>query len=425
MEISEFIDTYSDDLIYLHEARRALLTHPLGEHYAFSHLLDASFCRVTAVFVVGAIDVMLAEWRDAQRDRGGILDQWFGKKEKNSDRVRNLYQAFRDAGISVDQDVFNDYLAIKYLRNTIVHGRWHEHEKEWVEQRGFPTDTRRLNTEHLYKIDHTIQNMMLYISLTGIMGDQSSAATISLRSGQQKLIRLDENATRRVDDRGILKIQDLDRIIWNNVEKISSLLWHAIEKVASAGPYEWWAGRELKEIETLAHEDRKRLLFLAARRAGEDDCELLAQHRELAREALAFWREYWRRTASGIQEQEVGSALRDILQPPNGKVSERALQLGRCAYDVVPNIAPVTLLTLYLPITDPRNTAKYIAESDRVRPLFRLARAWYCHVERGVAASDEGLGFYDQMADEFRRDSSNPHERSVLENRAPGGGSKK
>ncbi len=28
MEISEFIDTYSDDLIYLHEARRALLTHP-------------------------------------------------------------------------------------------------------------------------------------------------------------------------------------------------------------------------------------------------------------------------------------------------------------------------------------------------------------------------------------------------------------
>jgi hypothetical protein len=412
MEISEFIDTYSDDLICLHEARRALLTHPLNAHYASSDLLDASFCRVTAVFAVGAIDAMLAEWRDAQRDRVGILDQWFGQKARNGERVRNLYQAFRDAGILVDEEVFNDYLAIKYLRNTIVHGRWHEHEKEWVDQRGFPTDARQLSTEHLHKFDHVIQNMMLYISLTAIAGGRSSEAAIS--PANRKLVRLDENATRRVDDRGILKIQDLDRIIWNNVEKISSVLWHAIEKAASADRYEWSGGRKLEEIEAPAHEDRKRLLFLAARRAGEDNYEPLAQHRELAREALAFWREYWGRARSGrrMQEQEVGSALQELLQPTNGKVTERALQLGRCAYDAIPNVMPVTLLTLYLPIVDPENTAKYLEESDRVRPVFRLARAWYGRVERGVASSDEGLGFYDQMANEFRRCSSDPREES-------------
>jgi hypothetical protein len=132
MDVSEFIDTYSDDLINLHEARRALLTHPLSEHYAFLGYLDASFCRITAVFVVGAIEAMLADWRERRRDEASILDKYFERGVKNGDRVRNLYQAFRGVGIDVDEEVFSDYLAIKYLRNTIIHGRWHDHEKEWL-----------------------------------------------------------------------------------------------------------------------------------------------------------------------------------------------------------------------------------------------------------------------------------------------------
>jgi hypothetical protein len=35
MDVDEFIDTYSDDVIYLHEARRALLTHSLRDDYVF------------------------------------------------------------------------------------------------------------------------------------------------------------------------------------------------------------------------------------------------------------------------------------------------------------------------------------------------------------------------------------------------------
>jgi hypothetical protein len=251
--------------------------------------------------------------------------------------------------------------------------------------------------------------MMLYIFLTGI-GRARSPTVISPASKPKNLVRLDETITRRVDDPGILKIQDLDRIIWGNVEKISSLLWHAIEKAASTDPYEWWAGRNLEEIEMLAHGDRKRLLFLAARRAGEDNYEPLARHREHAREALAFWHEYWGRACrwEELREQDTGSAIEELLRPTNVKVSEQALQLGRCAYDAIPNVMPVALLTLYLPIVDPENTAKYLTESDRVRRLFRLARAWYARVERGQAAEDEGLGFYDQMADEFRQRPFNP-----------------
>jgi len=72
MEIDEFIDTYSDDLIHLHEAWRALITHPLSEYWAFPDLLDASFCRIAVVIWVGSIEAMLASWRQRGRDRANI-----------------------------------------------------------------------------------------------------------------------------------------------------------------------------------------------------------------------------------------------------------------------------------------------------------------------------------------------------------------
>jgi hypothetical protein len=148
MDVSEFIDTYSDDVIFLHHSRSALLTHPLDGWYAFAQLVDSSACRMLAVFIIGSLEAMLKAWRD--RDRVDVLDRYFAPKGvKNGERVSSLYEAFVSVGIQVDRAVFDDYLAIKYLRNTIVHGRWKKDEKEWLESRGFPTDTRKLTKEHL------------------------------------------------------------------------------------------------------------------------------------------------------------------------------------------------------------------------------------------------------------------------------------
>jgi hypothetical protein len=275
MDVSEFIDTYSDDLAYLYDARRALLTHPLEAHYAFLEYVDASFCRITAVFVVGAIEAMLADWREQRRDEASILDKYFEQGVKNGDRVRNLYQAFRDAGIEVDEEVFSDYLAIKYLRNTIIHGRWHDHEKEWLDHRGFPADARKLTTDHLHKMDHVLRNMMFYIFLAGHVRSVGRAhpgsvrVTPSASTMPQKLVSLTEAATKRVDDPGILKLRDLDRIIWNNLERMNSMFYRAIEDIVMHAPYEWTGGRTLQEVGDLRHTERKRLFYLAARRAGE------------------------------------------------------------------------------------------------------------------------------------------------------------
>jgi hypothetical protein len=397
MEFSEFIDTYSDDLTHLHDAWRALLTHPLSDYWAFPALLDASFCRVAAIVWVGGIDAMLEDWRARRRDTAHILDKFFAKKARNGDRVRNLYDAFHAAGVQVDEEIFHDYLAIKYLRNTIIHGKWNEHEKTWIDLRGFPTDTRKLTRHHLQKIDYVGQNMMLYIALTGYVPGEGAS-----RPKPYKPIKLDETVSRWDQDRGILSTDEFSRIIWNNLEKLNSLFREAIEKTVTTEQYNWTAGRSSDELNALGHEECKRLFYLAARLAGKEGFQMIAQHRNLAREALIFWQDYWLKAVnSGLKDETIALATERLLQPSDDSSLLDALNYGELAYKFFRNIMPVELLTLQLPIIDPDNTAVYLWEADRALRAFRLNRAWYFRIEHTRQPPDESLSFYDRMRGEF------------------------
>jgi hypothetical protein len=434
MEINEFIDTYSDDLTNIHEARAAAYTHPLRGDYAFAEsLLDASFCRMLVVFVVGGVEAMLESWRNW--DRFKVLEQYFAQNVENGKRVTCLYQAFSDAGIPVDRQVFDDYLAIKYLRNTIIHSRWKAYEKKWLDARGFPTDTRKLKKEHLDKIEHVNQNMMFYIASTGLAEPNAPRPA--------KLVRLNEAMTRRQDDTGILRIRDIERIIWNNLERIDAHIYKDIERAAISEQYAWGAELSQAELEALNHEDRKQMFYLAARRAGEENYEPLAQHRPLAKEALEFWCEYWQRAVgSSLDEARIGQAAellensdfvravggapwpsfihnmpdgaaRSVVDSAIGKsdkfTSEQivnAIKSGYHMYSAVPTFMPVTLFILRLPIVDPANTSAYLREAARALRAFRLTRAWYSWAENHRPPNEDSVAFYERMAKELARRSS-------------------
>lgn len=429
MNISEFIDTYSDDLIYIHEGRAALLTHPLKSEYAAQEYLDASFCRMLAVFVVGSIEAMLESWRD--REHGTVLETYFMESKSNDIRVSSLYKAFCEVGIQVDRQIFDDYLAIKYLRNTIVHGRWKEHEKQWLDKCDFPTDTRKLTKEHLDRINHVNQNMMFYIFL-------NSRGTPTA-SKPDKLVKLEKTVTQRTDETGIISLHDINQIIWNNLERIDAHIYADIEQTVCTEQYNWAARHSPEDIQRLGHTEAKRLFYLAARRAGEENYELLTQHRALAKEALEFWREYWHRVVApcGLQEERIQYAL-EVLQSPHfdpeiplwsiignvpdddfalrlvdgiltgskpfsGRQVVDALRAGNLAYQLVPNTTPISLLILRLPIVDPPNTAIYLQEATRALQVFRLNRKWYSCVEQHRASTDESLDFYGEMYQELAR----------------------
>jgi hypothetical protein len=408
MEIGEFVDTYSDDVIYLHEARTALLTHPLMP--VLKEPADASACRLLAVFMIGNIEVMLETWRD--HDAIGILAAYFDEKRPNGEKVSALFEAFHEAGIEVNRDVFDDYLAIKYLRNTIIHGRWKEHEREWVENRGFPGDTRKLTDKHLEKIADVNQNMIFYVFLTGHTKHKLAS------SYTPKPI-----TAPRDDLTGIITRKDIDRIIWKNLERIDAYLHEAIAATVTTRQFDWTGGRSPAELESLGHIQCKRLYYLAARRAGEEDYPTIVQHRSLAREALGFWHEYWERAvaAQGLNEDLISRAgqamagteplpasdtVADHGTSERGIGAEDAVRLGRVAYEALPNITAVTLLSLVLPIVDPANTATYLGEATRAWDGFVLGRAWYSVTEhRQLFRLDENLSFYGSMMRELNRRS--------------------
>lgn len=266
---------------------------------------------------------------------------------------------------------------------------------------------------------------MFYIAVTGMIDPNAPRPT--------KLVKLDETITRREDDTGILRIRDLNRIIWKNLSRIDAHIYADIEKTAIAKQFDWTGGRSQAELDTLGYDECKRLFYLAPRRAGEENHEPLAQHRDLAKEALEFWREYWQRAITPHEgavrpaldvfasphfkpelpdwslitnaQEDVAYRLVDHVLSGTGPLASeqvvRALHAWKLAYELLPNIMPVTLFTLRLPIVDPENTLAYLQEAERALEVFRLNRAWYECVEHHRRFTDDTLAFYVRMSREF------------------------
>lgn len=161
--MNEFIDTYSDDLLYLIDFRDSHLTHP-GKRTS-EQLMYGSLCRIFCAFMIGSIEAMIENWKD--RDSNGILDSYF-LKGSNESRINSLQNSFIENNIAVEESILNEYLAIKYVRNSIIHSGWNESQKEFIQEMGFPLDTRELNEIHLEKMYKVNIEMMKYIASVGM-----------------------------------------------------------------------------------------------------------------------------------------------------------------------------------------------------------------------------------------------------------------
>ncbi len=160
-KISEFIDTYSDDILYLITLRDSHLTHPGKQVY--KPLFEASLARLFCIIMVGSIESMLENWR--KKDKNDILSAYF-QKASNEHRIEALIKNFKSNDIEVDEEILKQYLAIKYLRNTIIHSNWNKNNVKFIEQYGFPTDTRNLTNKHLQIMYSVNSEMMKYIAST-------------------------------------------------------------------------------------------------------------------------------------------------------------------------------------------------------------------------------------------------------------------
>jgi len=182
MDQNEFIHAYSDDVIFLEQAKRALETLETQEPRKVlaswnDKLRTASFCRIRIVIMVAIIEHLLVRFQnDSNRE---LLQTYFtrGKRVSNQQRVQALCDAFQQR-LPIDPNVFWDYLSIKYLRNTIVHGEWNEYDQAYVQERGFPIDTLQFTEEHWRRIREVELKLMAYIAMSSKRGHGQSEGVV-------------------------------------------------------------------------------------------------------------------------------------------------------------------------------------------------------------------------------------------------------
>ena len=393
--ISEFIDSYSDDIIYLQEARNCLLIHPLKNEVDF--LCNASFCRMFSIIMIGSIEHALEHWKN--EDTNGILQAYFathdqsGKKIENGDKVRNLRQAFVNAGVKVDEEVFEDYLAIKYLRNTIIHSEWKKPENDQVVHivnRGFPTDTRKLTEEHWKKMQSVNDNMLFYISLAYL--------GIPLNKFSNKTLKIERNNNGK-SDLGLISKEDISIMLWRNLEKISKVLTQDMREPQLLEKYNWAENYSENEVKEMEDDKRKKLYYLALRRAGRDKFSALTKNQNLIETALDSWTEYWKMTfeQSNMSREKVIKA-KDILCNFSGEnLTEEqklsALSFGEQVYNFLPNITPVYLFLVQAPIVDPNNSSKYFELGKVALECMELKVRWRNLLEN----TNDDVSFYRDL----------------------------
>jgi hypothetical protein len=174
----EFIHAWSDDLVTLRNARTAVLS--VTQPGAATKVANAAFCRHLAICIVGSVEIILSVW--LEKDRSNILAVYFAEKAENGKRIDSLVSAFAREGFSVERTLFEDYLAIKYLRNTIEHSKWKDNQKEFVRSRGFPTDVREFKLEDFNRMSEVFNSVAIYIAQTEFEKDD--------HDGFEQLVRI-------------------------------------------------------------------------------------------------------------------------------------------------------------------------------------------------------------------------------------------
>lgn len=178
---AEFIDTYSDDMLFLSNLRRTVFTNPFELHLPV--LANATIARIYAVMMVGNVESAIIE--AFSRTNSSDLDRYLNHRVNNTEKLQALAHYLRQVytGGGVDADILSDYLAIKYLRNGIIHSdRRVGEQATFVIGRGFPVDTRDLRLNHLQRMIEVNDGMTLYLGLAVILTsltDRKSALAVA------------------------------------------------------------------------------------------------------------------------------------------------------------------------------------------------------------------------------------------------------
>lgn len=209
--LREFIVASASDITFLRQARDALLTHPKIRAGGLD--ANAAMCRALIVSAVTSVERTIEAWRGVS-----FLEKYNDKDRPNGEKIDLLQSCFEDAGVATDRKVLEDYLAIKYLRNTVAHVEWRNTDQQYVRQRDFPSDLRNFDYRHWTRVLATLWSILGYFSEAALMSD------IPLDDDRlQEMTDLHIAAAHPQESRLLsllLVSPDLRAVFWRNLESL-------------------------------------------------------------------------------------------------------------------------------------------------------------------------------------------------------------
>ena len=412
---SEFTDTYSDDMIFLQTVRRSLLRHPLGGYRPL--ILDATLARLYAVMLVGNAENTIT--KEYERTSDPRLKQYLDKNTRNEKKVEALRAYLQNRlGGAVDTVVLDDYLAIKYLRNGIIHSnRTQREQAKHVTSRGFPLDSRELSLDHLCRFAQVDQAMTQYLGMSHLMEVlDAHGGTLDSMVPPSSRIATDEavSAPYAMDEFIRIHMSNLEKVggSWKRLlarsdgtlspDLVRELRAASAENPGTARVSAW--GRSAKyswtEIVRLWPEDSARRLVEDVRyRAG-----VLQRVRSLAAEdafpvALLPASAYaaCRREASTCDDPD-DDGYRRLFSGASSLTGSQLLEcyaLGAVAYELTGRIGMVWIW----PLLAQGDDLEFVEVATAVIDLYELARTWYAAIERHESID----GFDAATLENYRR----------------------
>lgn len=172
--MDEFIEAYSDDQIYLILLEKIVENDP-QESLCPERIKYSSYCRLWSVMMIGSIEMMIKKWNTGDELWQDIYSYF--ESGPNDVRIDRIKQAFSIRKITLDDAIYKDLLAIKYIRNAYVHGDWNASQKTYVVGRGFPDSLMSFSRKNLIRFKEVYESIMnalgMINALNAIAGGKS------------------------------------------------------------------------------------------------------------------------------------------------------------------------------------------------------------------------------------------------------------
>lgn len=355
-ETPEFIDTYSDDLLNLMDFRDSHLTHP-GK-IVIDFLFQASMSRLFCVFMIGSIEAMLENWKT--KDPNNILEPYFSNTS-NENRIIALTNNFKTNGIEVDENILKQYLAIKYVRNTIIHSGWNENQKGFIIEQGFPTDTRKLTDEHLQIMYNVNNEMMMYIA--------SIQLKVYIKLGDYKKLP---------DYKRYFTKKQLSVFLWQNLEKIDYYLIkekkEITQNIIEEAVFDWNLYKEISLTNFINIEKLD---------SSIEFLKKLVAEKNYSEVPIGFF-DFEKISSTESDNTELLEILSKVLNLETEEVLKfiEAYNIGKKCYERMKNITATSLLRKLSKSEYALSSHNLEKETELAEKIFKLGSLYYDYAEK-------------------------------------------